>query len=459
MNLEPREVLFFAMKKVDFREGTVFSNLIQTATPMLIAQVLHLLYNIVDRVYIGRIPNAGTDALGAVGLCFPIILIITGFTNMYGMGGSPLFSMELGRGDPEKAAQIQNTAFRLLTVTALIITVVGECFATPLLRLFGAGNAELPTALSYFLYYLPGTLFAMVSTGMNPYITGQGFSMVAMISVAAGAVANLLLDPIFIFVFGMGVKGAAIATVLSQLLSAVIIMRFLLGPQNEFRIRFSLSFPYALQIISLGISPFIMQATNSLVQIVCNNVLMQTGGARFVSIMTIISSVRSILDVPVMALGEGASPIISFNYGARKGKKVIETIRLMLTMAIPYTFIVWLLIQIIPGAFISIFSNDPLLRGDAIHALHLYFFAFIFQSLQYGGQTTFKALNKKKQTIFFSLFRKVIMVVPLTILLPLVFGMGTDGVFIAEPVSNFVGGTACFTTMLLTILPELKTME
>ncbi|MBQ6321642.1 MAG: MATE family efflux transporter, partial [Lachnospiraceae bacterium] len=176
------------MKKVDFREGTVFSNLIQTATPMLIAQVLHLLYNIVDRVYIGRIPNAGTDALGAVGLCFPIILIITGFTNMYGMGGSPLFSMELGRGDPEKAAQIQNTAFRLLTVTALIITVVGECFATPLLRLFGAGNAELPTALSYFRYYLPGTLFAMVSTGMNPYITGQGFSMVAMISVAAGAV-------------------------------------------------------------------------------------------------------------------------------------------------------------------------------------------------------------------------------------------------------------------------------
>ena len=447
------------MKKVDFREGSVFSNLIQTATPMLVAQVLHLLYNIVDRVYIGRIPGAGTDALGAVGLCFPIILIITGFTNMYGMGGSPLFSMELGRGDPEKAARIQNTAFRLLTITALIITVVGEVFAIPLLRLFGAGNAELPTALSYFRYYLPGTPFLMVSTGMNPYITGQGFSMVAMFSVATGALANLLLDPIFIFVMGMGVKGAAIATVLSQILSAVIIMRFLTGPRNEFRISFSLSFPYALQIISLGISPFIMQATNSLVQIVCNNVLMQTGGAMFVSIMTIISSVRSILDVPVMALSEGTSPIISFNYGARKSKKVREAIRLMLTIAIPYTFIVWVLIQVVPGAFISIFSNDPLLRGDAIRALHLYFFAFIFQSLQYGGQTTFKALNKKKQTIFFSLFRKVIMVVPLTYLLPFVFGLGTDGVFMAEPISNFIGGTACFTTMLLTVLPELKAME
>ena len=467
------------MRKVDFENGRITQNILQTAFPMLVAQILNLLYSIVDRVYIGRIPGSGTTALGAVGLCFPIIIIINGFTNMFGMGGAPLFSMELGRAHRQKAETILNTAFRLLTVSALVITAAGELFAGPLLRLFGAAADELPLSLSYLRFYLIGTLPLMLSGGMNPYINGQGFALVGMISVTLGAVTNLVLDPVFIFSLGMGIQGAAVATVLSQILAAVVTMRFLLDRQREHRIRLfdrtpdgkrRFSLPYTRDIISLGLAPFIMQVTNSLVQIACNSVLMRFGGVLYVSVMTIVSSVRSILDVPVLAITEGTSPILSFNYGAKKSGNVRQGIRVMMCIAVPYTAITWLAIQLAPQMFIRIFSTDPEILADASRALHLYFGAFIFQSLQYSGQTVFKALNKRGHAIFFSLLRKAVLVVPLTYLLPQVivymaagtkkFSLHpTDGVFLAEPVSNVVGGLACFITMLLTVLPELKQME
>ncbi len=426
---------------------------------MLVAQVLSLLYSIVDRVYIGRIPDAGSTALGAVGLCFPIIMIITGFTNMFGMGGSPLFAMELGRGNTKKAGAIQNTSFRLLVVTALTILVIGEVFGYPLLRLFGATAQEAPVSMSYLRIYLIGTLPAMVSTGMNSFINAQGYALVGMVAVGSGAVANLILDPVLIFVCGMGIQGAAVATVLSQILSFVLVMRFLFGKKNEYPIRFEWRFPYAGSIIGLGVSPFIMQVTNSLVQIACNNVLMHFGGVLFVSIMTIVSSVRSILDVPVLAITEGASPVISYNYGARKADNTRKAMRIMVSMVVPYTFVIWLLVLRFPQWFIRIFSTDAQLMEQGTRALHLYFAAFVFQSLQYSGQMVFKALNKKKQTVFFSLLRKVVLVVPLTYILPYLLKMGTDGVFMAEPISNTIGGTACFVTMLCIVLPELKRME
>ena len=444
------------MKKVDFGDGRITQNILQTAFPMLIAQVLNLLYSIVDRIYIGRIPGAGSEALGAVGLCFPIIIIITGFTNMYGMGGAPLFSMELGSGNLKKARDIQNTAFRLLLITSVVIMAAGEIFGAFLLRLFGATPAEVPVSLSYLRIYLLGTLPLMVSTGMNTYINAQGYALIAMISVASGALTNLLLDPVLIFSLGMGVEGAAVATVVSQFLSLSIVLRFLLGKKNEHPVSLGWSFPYAGSIISLGTAPFIMQVTNSLVQIACNNVLMHFGGMLYVSVMTIISSVRSILDVPALAITEGASPVISYNYGAKKPGHVKKAIRMMMTMVFPYTLIVWLLIMVKPQMFIRVFSNDPLLVKDAARGMHLYFAAFIFQSFQYSGQTVFKALNKKKQAIFFSLLRKAVLVVPLTYALPYLLHLGTDGVFMAEPVSNVVGGLACFITMMVTVMPELK---
>ena len=447
-------------KKVDFNNGKITANILQTAFPMLIAQVLNLLYSIVDRMYIGRIPDAGTEALAAVGLCYPIIILITGFTNMFGLGGSPLFSMALGEDDRAKARQIQNTAFRLLLIVALCILVIGEVFASPLLVLFGADAGDLSMALSYLRIYLLGTVFIMLSTGMNPYINAQGFAVNGMISVTIGAAANLILDPVFIFALGLEVQGAAIATVLSQLFSmSYVLYFFFFSGKNEFRLRFRFHFPHAKDIVTLGISPFIMQVTNSLVQIVCNNVLMTFGGSVYVSVMTIVSSVRSVLDTPVMAIAEGASPVLSFNYGARRPKNVRKAMKVLIALAFPYTVVIWALIMAVPEIFVRIFSSSTEIMADASHALHLYFFAFVFQSFQYCGQTVFKALGKKVQNVFFSLFRKVVLVVPLTILLPRLFDLGTDGVFMAEPISNVIGGLACFITMLVMVLRELKKME
>lgn len=453
------------MKQVDFENGKIAQNIARTAFPMLIAQVLSLLYSIVDRIYIGRIPGEGTSALGAVGLCFPVIILITGFTNMFGMGGSPLFSMELGRGNKEKAETIMNTSFRLLVVTALVIMAAGEVFAEPLLRLFGASDNAIGYSVVYLRIYLTGTLFSMVTTGMNPFINAQGFPGIGMLSVVVGAVLNLILDPFFIFVLEMGVSGAAVATVISQGCSVIVVARCLFGKKLEQRIYFRKVsrirdyFPFAGDIVGLGTAPFIMQCTNSLVQIACNSVLMTFGGEIYVSIMTIVSSVRQILDTPVMAVVEGTSPIISYNYGARRAANVRKAIAIMMAVTVPYTFIVWIMILWRPEMFISIFSSDKTLLSDAIPALHLYFFAYIFQALQYSGQTVFKALNKKKQAVFFSLFRKVVMVIPLTYLFPYVCGFGAEGVFMAEPVSDIIGGLACFITMLCIVLPELKKME
>lgn len=453
------------MKQVDFESGRIGRNIAQTAFPMLVAQMLSLLYNIVDRIYIGRIPGEGSSALGAVGLCFPIIILITGFTNMYGMGGAPLFAMELGRKDIKNAEATMNTAFRLLCVTAVIIMTAGEVFGAPLLRMFGASESAMPYSLSYLRVYLLGTPFFMITTGMNPFINAQGFPGIGMMSVVIGAVSNLILDPLFIFTLGFGVSGAAIATVISQGLSVLLVAYFIFGKKLEHRIYFHREqrirdyFPFAKDIIGLGTAPFIMQCTNSVVQIACNSVLMAFGGEIYVSIMTIVSSVRQILDTPVTAIVEGSSPIISYNYGAKRAANVRRTIFIMTTVSAVYTLVVWMMILWRPQMFISIFSTDKTLIEDAVPALHLYFYAFIFQSFQHCGQTVFKSLNKKKQAVFFSVFRKVVIVVPLTYLLPHLWGLGANGVFVAEPVSNVIGGFACFTTMLLVILPELKKLE
>ncbi|MCR4892398.1 MAG: MATE family efflux transporter [Lachnospiraceae bacterium] len=453
------------MKQVDFSDGHIVRNIFKTALPMLAAQILNLLYNIVDRIYIGRIPEVGTAALGAVGLCFPIIILIAAFTVLYGSGGSPIFAISLGKGNRDRAALIMNTAFRLLVATAIVLTAAGYLFARPLLTLFGASEDALIYSLPYLRIYLIGTLFSMLATGMNPFINAQGFPGIGMLTVVLGAVSNLILDPILIFGLGLGVEGAATATVLSQCLSAVFVLKFLTGKQAEISLK-PLSkedreefIPVTFSIIGLGIASFVMQVTNSLVNISCNQVLSDLGGDLYVSIMTIVSSVRQIVEVPVLAIAEGSSPIISFCYGAGRKKEVKKAIFVMAALGFTYAALAWLLIIIFPEFFIQIFSSDREILQDAIPALHIYFFAFIFMTLQYSGQTVFKSLNKRNQAIFFSLFRKVIIVVPLTYLLPYAFGLGTNGVFMAEPISNVIGGGACFITMLLTVMPELKTAE
>lgn len=452
------------MKKIDFDNGTITSNILNAALPMLVAQILSLLYNIVDRIYIARIPGVGTTALGAVGLCFPIIMLTIAFSNLFGSGGAPLFSIKKGMGDEKAANSIMNTSFTMVCTFAVAFTVLCMIFARPLLILFGASENAMKYALPYLLIYLIGTLPSMISTGMNPFINAQGYSTTGMLSVAIGAVANLILDPVFIFVFNFGIKGAAIATVISQTLSALFVFHFLRN-KAELKIRllnitdFRNNLNYAKDIISLGTSGCVMQLTNSLVSICCNNVLSVTGGDLYISVMTIVSSIRQMVETPIYAIVEGSSPILSYNYGARRPSRVRRSMVTMGILVLIYTGIMWSVIILAPRALITIFSSDQTLMADAEKALNIYFAAFIFMDLQYIGQTTFKSLNKKKQAIFFSLLRKAFIVVPLTYIMPYAFGMGTDGVFMAEPVSNVIGGSICFITMLCTVLPELKRMN
>ena len=452
------------MKRIDFEHGTITGNILGAALPMLVAQILNLLYNIVDRIYIARIPNVGTAALGAVGLCFPVIVIITAFSNLFGTGGAPLFSIYRGKKEPETATRIMDTSFTMLCGSAIVLMVIGFLFARPILVLFGASPDAIAYAYPYMMLYLIGTLPSMIAVGMNPFINAQGYSTVGMFSVAIGACANLVLDPVFIFALGLGVRGAAIATVISQFLSAAFVLHFLIR-KSELRLRLlkkeelSGCRDYAKNIVSLGAAGFIMQLTNSLVTICANNVLAVTGGDIYISVMTIVSSVRQLVETPIYAMNEGTSPILSYNYGARRPSRVRKAMVVMSSMILAYTALMWSAIILIPSTLIRIFSSDAALIADAGPALNQYFAAFIFMDLQYIGQTVFKSLNKKKFAIFFSLLRKVFIVVPLTYLMPYALGMGTDGVFLAEPISNVIGGTACFVTMLAVVLPELKRID
>ena len=315
------------MKRVDFENGTITSNILGASLPMLVAQILSLLYNIVDRIYIARIPHIGTAALGAVGLCFPVIVIITAFSNLFGSGGAPLFSIERGKNEPQEAKKIMNISFSMVCICAIVLMVIGFLFARPILVLFGASKDALIYAYPYLLLYLIGTLPSMIATGMNPFINAQGYAIIGMLSVTVGAVANIILDPIFIFVLDMGIKGAAIATVISQILSALLVFYFLHG-KSELKVRWihineiSECTRHARDIISLGSAGFIMQLTNSLVSICCNNVLSVTGGDIYISVMTIISSVRQMVETPIHAINEGTSPVLSYNYGARRPDRV-----------------------------------------------------------------------------------------------------------------------------------------
>lgn len=395
--------------QIDFAEGSVRRKTLALAAPMLIAQVLNLLYNIVDRIYIGKIPGEGTAALAGLGLCFPVVTIVTAFAN-----------------------------------------------------LFGASDATYPYAASYLTVYLLGTLCVMTSLGLNPYINCQGFAKIGMLTVVVGAAANIVLDPIFIFVLHLGVRGAAIATVISQMLSALWVLRFLTGRQAELKIGFrgfQPDFACIRRIATLGVSSFVMSFTDSLVQIACNATLLTFGGDIYISVMTVLNSVRQIAQTPVMAIADGATAVISFNYGAKAYSRVRGAIRFMTQLAFGYTALSWLLISLFPAAFIRIFNQDAAMLRAAIPSLHIYFFGFVMMAFQYSGQSTFKSLNRAGFAVFFSLLRKAFIVVPLTLVLPRVAGLGVNGVFAAEPISNLIGGLACYITMRCTVMRELEHRE
>ncbi len=446
----------------DFSKGSVAGNILRLALPMTVAQLINVLYSVVDRMYIGRLPDAAGNALTGLGLTFPIISIVTAFANLFGMGGSPLFSIERGRGNLEKAREILGNTFALLVGTGAVLTVVILLIKRPLLYAFGASDATYPYADGYITIYLLGSVFVMVSLGMNQFINAQGFGRKGMMTVLIGAVTNIVLDPLFIFVFDMGVQGAALATIISQFLSALWAFSFLRGKKALIRLEWpclKLRLQLVWQILSLGFSSFVMAITNSIVQVACNSTLQAFGGDLYVGVMTIINSVREVVSTPINGVTNAGQPVVGFNYGAQEYRRVRQGILFTTIVCVIYTTAVWLLLFLFPRFFIGLFSSEADMVEAAVPSMHIYFFGFFMMSLQMAGQSAAVALGRSKQAVFFSLFRKVVIVAPLTLLLPHLFGLGVTGVFLAEPISNFIGGGACYITMLLTIWREMVRKE
>lgn len=440
----------------DFSQGKVWKNIIFQAIPLTLAQLVQLLYNVVDRVYIGHLPGAENMALTGIGLTFPVITLIAAFTNLFGSGGTPLFSISRGKGE-EEAEKIMGNVFSLILRASLFLFLFCYLLRRPILFLFGASEGSYVYADEYLKIYLFGTAFSMVAAGMNGFINAQGYPKIGMLTTVIGAILNLLLDPLFIFVFHMGVSGAALATVLSQSVSAIWVFRFLTGRKAVLKIKkenLKLDGRLVKDIMALGTSGFIVQATNALVQIVCNITLQSYGGDLYVGIMTVLNSVRELLSLPVSGITNGCQPILGYNYGAGKMERVKEGIRFTALIGVGYTLLAWMFVMKFPHFLFSVFTDDIMMIETGNAALQMYFFGFCFMAFQFSGQCTFQSLGYAKRAIFFSLFRKVIIVVPLTLLLP-VLGFGVDGVFLAEPVSNLIGGLACFLTMWFTVYKKL----
>lgn len=444
--------------KHDFTVGSMSEGIIRLALPMILAQLVNVLYNIVDRMYLGHMEGDGRLALTGVGVAFPIITIINAFANLCGSGGAPLCSIERGRGDEEKARRIIGNSLTLLLLFGIALTVLGYLVKTPLLYLFGASDETIPYANAYMDVYLAGNLFVMLGLGMNPFIESQGFAKTGMLTVVIGAVLNLILDPLFIFGLGLGVRGAAAATILSQFVSAVWVLCFLCGRRAILRLNLPSLRPrreLVERILALGLSGFTMSVTNSLVQIFCNASLQFYGGDLYVGAMTIIYSVREVAQMPIQGFTQGAQPVLGYNYGAEKNGRVKEGIRFIRRVTVLYAVVVWAVLMLFPRFIVGFFNGEEALMEVAVVSMRWHFALFFFMAFQYVGQTVFVSLGKAKQAVFFSLFRKAILGVPLILILPRLWGLGITGVLAAEPATNVVGGLACYLTMRAVVWKKL----
>lgn len=411
------------------------------AVPNIFAQVVNMLYNVVDRIYIGRIPDIGADALTGVGVAFPIFMIITAFSSLVGMGGAPQAAIKLGEGKREEAEKIIGNSVALLIALSIGLMVVFLMFGQDLLVLFGASELTIGSAWDYIQIVIIGSIAIQFAVGLNPYISAQGFAKYSMLTVLIGAVLNIVLDPIFIFVFDMGVRGAAIATVISQAVSAIWVLKFLTGERPTLKIKWKyvrLKKKYVILILSLGISPFIMQSTESLLNITFNTSLQQYGGDLHVGSMTIIASLMQMLMLPLMGLTQGAQPIISYNFGAGNMDRVKETFKYLLISAVGYSTLFWLAIQLLPELFISFFTTDPALMDITVGNLRVYMAVVFMLGAQIACQQTFISLGRARASLFLALLRKIILLIPLILILPLFMKNQTFAVILAEPIADFI---------------------
>lgn len=446
---------------IDLGHGNVKSLMIRLSLPTIASQIVNMLYNLVDRIYIGHmepVETVGTLALTGVGVCLPIILIISAFAALLASGGAPRASIQEGRGDIEGAEQIMGNCFTLLLIASLLLTVFLQMFAEPLLLMFGASENTIVYSLKYMRIYSLGTLFVQLTLGMNAFITAQGFTVTSMKTVMIGAGLNIILDPIFIFLFHMGVQGAALATIISQAVSALWVLRFLRGSNTKWKLRRKNLRPYAkvtLPCVALGSASFVMQSTESLIAVCFNSSLLKYGGDVAVGSMTVLTGIMQLVLMPVQGLGQGAQPLISFNYGARNAQRVREAFRCLLVFSLSCTLIFCTVIQIIPRPFVMLFNNNPELVDYAVWALRIYSFGLSIFGIQMACQQTFVSLGNSKTSLFLAVWRKIILLIPLIYILPPFFENKTFAVFLAEPIADIL---AVITTAILFSMQFKKSM-
>ena len=429
-----------------FAHESIPKLILALSAPAIAAQLINALYNVVDRMYIARIPEVGTLALTGVGLTFPIIMVISAFAALVGFGGAPLASIKMGEGNREKAEQLLGNCFAMLVGVAVALTVLLAIFKTPLLRLFGASADTLPYADAYLGIYLVGTLSVQIALGMNQFISAQGFAKTAMATVCVGAALNILLDPLFIFVFHMGVRGAALATILSQTVSAVWVLWFITGKRTNLRLRaknLRVDPRLAGSVLALGLSPFIMQSTESLVQVTFNTSLQAYGGDAYVGAMVIMSSIMQFFMMPIMGLAQGSQPIISYNYGSGDYGRVKTTIKYMTAFCVGFGALLWSVMIFAPQVPIRLFSDDAALVELTCYTIRIYFLGMLIFGFQMAFQQVFIALGQAKVSIFIAVLRKLILLIPLVLLLPRFISPKTTAVFIAEPIADVTAALAC----------------
>ena len=445
-------------KSVDLGTGSIGKLLVSLAIPSIIGQLVNLLYNIVDRIFIGRMPN-GELAMAGVGIVTPIIMLVSAFSALIGFGGSPLTAIKMGEKDNDGAEKIMSNSFSMIILIGIILTIVFYVFREQIVMAFGASEATAGYALDYLSIYLMGTIFVQIAIGMNPFINTQGFAKIGMFTVTIGAVINIVLDPIFIFGLNMGVKGAALATIISQCVSALFVLNFLFGKKSILKIRkryLKLDKRLVISIVSLGLAPFIMQSTESLVLVSLNNQLLRYGGDIAVGAMTIMSSIMQIILMPLMGLTQGAQPIMSYNYGSKSFNRVKKTFKLLFISSLSYSTIMTVLLMIFPEFFVSIFNNKPELVQITSWSIKIYFAGIFLLGAQLACQQTFLALGQAKISLFLALLRKVFLLIPLIFILPMFMEEGLRAVLLAEPIADII---ACLTTVVLFTVFYKKTFN
>ncbi len=425
--------------------------LLKLSIPTVIAQLINMLYNVVDRIYIGHIPGEGSLALTGVGVCMPIIMIVTAFAALISSGGAPRASICMGKQDNKSAEQILGNCFSLQIVVSIVLTVVLLIWNKDLLMAFGASKNTLGYATDYMRIYALGTLFVQLTLGMNAFITAQGFTTTSMVSVLIGAICNITLDPVFIFVFNMGVKGAALATVLSQAISTIWVVVFLSGKKTQLHLRkkyMGLKPKIFLPCVALGLATFIMQASESVVTVCFNSSLLHYGGDIAVGAMTILTSVMQFAMLPLQGIAQGSQPIASYNYGAKNADRVKKTFRLLVITCLTYSTLLWATVQIIPKVFVSIFTSDAKLVAFTAPMLKIYLGGLFLFGIQIACQITFTSLGKAVNSIIVAVVRKFVLLLPLIYIMPHVVSNPTIGVYMAEPIADIIA--VLFTSVLFT---------